>query len=419
MKIKIEDFDFKGRGFGRFENKAVFLDGGIIGDKVLASPIKEKKNYTEAKIIKILEPSPFRKNPTCPYYKNCGGCDFQELDYQKEIEWKTNKVKIDILKFSKEKINIPTTLKNDSTINYRNNIQLKVKDNKIGYFKKNSREIVDIKKCEIAKTQINNTIKILRNIKEVRKLTDIVIRQNEKEEVQVVLIGEKEINTNNILNKLLDIKLNSLYFNKKDKNKRYSDNFKKIYGEDYLEEEVLKNKFLISKESFFQVNKKQSEKLYLVAIDYLEINKDDIILDLYCGIGTTTLALAKQSKSVVGVEVIDRAIRDARLNAELNDIKNVRFITAKAEEIIDKLYESGFKPNKILLDPPRSGVDIKLIEQIKRLDVERIVYISCNPTTQARDIELLKSMYKLEKIQPVDMFSKTVHVECVVLMSRK
>ena len=419
MKIKIEDFDFKGRGFGRFENKAVFLDGGIIGDKVLASPIKEKKNYTEAKIIKILEPSPFRKNPTCPYYKNCGGCDFQELDYQKEIEWKTNKVKIDILKFSKEKINIPTTLKNDSTINYRNNIQLKVKDNKIGYFKKNSREIVDIKKCEIAKTQINNTIKILRNIKEVRKLTDIVIRQNEKEEVQVVLIGEKEINTNNILNKLLDIKLNSLYFNKKDKNKRYSDNFKKIYGEDYLEEEVLKNKFLISKESFFQVNKKQSEKLYLVAIDYLEINKDDIILDLYCGIGTTTLALAKQSKSVVGVEVIDRAIRDARLNAELNDIKNVRFITAKAEEIIDKLYESGFKPNKILLDPPRSGVDIKLIEQIKRLDVERIVYISCNPTTQARDIELLKSMYKLEKIQPVDMFSKTVHVETVVLMSRK
>ena len=419
MKIKIEDFDFKGRGFGRFENKAVFLDGGIIGDKVLASPIKEKKNYTEAKIIKILEPSPFRKNPTCPYYKNCGGCDFQELDYQKEIEWKTNKVKIDILKFSKEKINIPTTLKNDSTINYRNNIQLKVKDNKIGYFKKNSREIVDIKKCEIAKTQINNTIKILRDIKEVRKLTDIVIRQNEKEEVQVVLIGEREINTNNILNKLLDIKLNSLYFNKKDKNKRYSDNFKKIYGEDYLEEEVLKNKFLISKESFFQVNKKQSEKLYLVAIDYLEINKDDIILDLYCGIGTTTLALAKQSKSVVGVEVIDRAIRDARLNAELNDIKNVRFITAKAEEIIDKLYESGFKPNKILLDPPRNGVDIKLIEQIKRLDVEKIVYISCNPTTQARDIELLKSMYKLEKIQPVDMFSKTVHVETVVLMSRK
>lgn len=418
MEIKITDFDHKGRGFGRYEGKSVFLDGGVIDDIVQAEIIESKKKFDIAKITKIIKESKDRVASKCPYSKNCGGCDFLEYRYDLQTKWKKEKVSSDMEKIGEVYQKVEETIEMQNPYYYRNQIQLKVIDGKLGYYSKNSKSSVEIKKCIIAEEQINKTIPILLNWSGLKSVEEIIIRQNYLGELMIILITKNDVKKiNNLLNELLNLKLNSLFVNyRKNQKFRFGKEFKKIYGKDYLEDELFGLKFRLSPESFFQVNRTQTEKLYKTAIDYMDVKENDIIMDLYSGIGSISLLMAK-AKEVVGVEVVEAAVKNARINAEINEINNTRFIAGKVENVIDKLINEGTKFNKIMLDPPRAGVEESVLEKIKELKPQRIVYISCNPTTQARDLKILKD-YKIEKIQPVDMFCNTVHVECVVLMSK-
>ncbi|WP_036729049.1 23S rRNA (uracil(1939)-C(5))-methyltransferase RlmD [Peptoniphilus mikwangii] len=421
MEFLIRDFDFKGRGFAKYNEKAVFLDGGVIGDKVLAEIVEDKKKYSIAKISKILEPSPYRVKSKCPYIRKCGGCDFLEYDYEKQLEWKKEKVNNDMLRIGNIECKVENTIGMQYPYYYRNNIQLKVVDGKIGYFSKNSKDLISIKHCLIAGKEINRAIEILKNWKGLNSVDSIIIRENKLGELFIVLVTKSEIKkVNQLLSELLELKICGIFENKNTSNKfRFGREFKKLYGEDYLTDELCGFKFKLSPVSFFQVNTTQTEKLYQEAIDYLEINKQDIIFDLYCGIGTISLFAARNAKTVIGVEIVENAIEDARKNAEFNSVDNVRFICGKSEEILEKLLdEEKIIPNKIILDPPRAGLDEKLIKKLLEIMPEKISYISCNSSTQARDLKLLKEKYKIEKIQPVDMFCNSVHVETIVLLSK-
>lgn len=418
MEIKIIDFDHKGRGFGRYDGKSVFLDGGVIGDTVSFEVVESKKKFDVAKILDIVEESEDRVVSKCPYSKKCGGCDFLEYKYSMQKKWKRDNVSATMNKIGGIDTKVENTIGMENPFYYRNHIQLKVVDGKLGYFSKNSKTLVEVKRCIIAEKEINRAIEVLKNWKGLRSVDEIVIRQNKKAELMIVLITKNEVKkVNGLLSELLDLNLKSLFINyRKNERFRFGREFKKIYGEDYIEDELFGLKFRLSPESFFQVNRTQTEKLYNTAIEYMEIKPDDVIMDLYSGIGSISL-LMTDAKEVVGVEVVEAAVENARQNSELNNKHNTRFIAGRVEDTIDSLIKEGTKFNKIMLDPPRAGVDETVIEKINEIMPERIVYISCNPSTQARDLKLFKG-YKIEKIQPVDMFCNSVHCESVVLMTR-
>ena len=424
MKVKIIDYDFKGRGLAKTDQGLVFVDKAVIGDLLEVIVTKKTKKYANAKIAKIIDPSEDRVEAKCPYFKKCGGCDFLNYDYKKQIEWKKDKLIQDLKRIaaiSKIDKKLDKSIYMDQGYKYRNNIQLKVRENKIGYFSKDSNEFVPIKTCLLAEDPINQAIKALNEINNFYNITDLVIRSNYKGELMVILIADGKIkNTNTILNKLLDLKLVSLYENiNTNKRFRYGKNFRKIYGQDKIVDKINDLEFEISPQSFFQINRQQTEKLYNLAIDYLDPKEEDKILDLYCGVGSISLSAAEKSGEVLGVEILEEAIKNARKNAIINKIENANFVAEKSENIIEKISEKYQGINKIILDPPRSGLHKDLVEELlESKNIEKIVYISCNPATQARDLKKLKEKYEIENISLVDMFPNTVHVECIALIQR-
>ncbi|WP_138159659.1 23S rRNA (uracil(1939)-C(5))-methyltransferase RlmD [Peptoniphilus catoniae] len=421
MKLEIKDFDYKGRGFAKKDGKIYFVPGGIIGDSVEVQITEKKSKYSLAKINKIIEKSPDRVKAKCPYFKSCGACDFQNYNYQKQINWKKDKVKQDLFRIGDIDIEVEDTLAMKDPYFYRNNIQLKVVNGKIGYYEKTSDKLVEIDKCLVAENEINKTIAFLKTYKELKSLDEIVIRQNYLGEILVVLIGKSKLKyAADLIDQPKNLKIKSIYQNIRQNPKfRFGKEFIKVYGDDVLIDKLADYEFEISPSSFFQVNRSQTERLYQLAIDNLDLKKEDKVLDLYCGIGTISIAVAKFVNQVVGVEISKQAVENARKNAQRNEISNARFIAGKSEEIIDRLIEEGYKANKIILDPPRAGLDKKLITSLEKLGAEKISYISCNPSSQARDIKLLKKTYKVERVSPVDLFCHSVHVEALALLVKE
>lgn len=417
----IEDFDYKGRGITKIDGVPVFLDGGIIGDEVDFFITKEKKNYYNGKINKIIKKSNKRENSPCPYSDKCGGCDFLELKDDVELAWKHDLVKNNINKLGKISLQPKEILSSPENYKYRNNMQFQVKNGIIGLYEKNSRNITKIDYCLMQKDSANKVLNIVSKFKYLKDLKTIGIRTNYKDEIMLILVtNKKNLNLKSIIGDLLEANVKSFYVNYHNKSKtRYSDEFKLIFGEEYLEEKLMDLKFRISPKSFFQVNIPATESLYKKAIEYADIKPEDKIYDLYCGVGSISLCLAKKGAEVIGIEIVSQAVEDARKNAENNKL-NCRFIEGAAEEIILKLKEDEhIEPNKIIVDPPRKGLDENLVKFLIDNPVERLIYISCNPSTQARDLNLLKKKYKVEEITPVNLFPNTVHVETIVLMSRK
>ena len=421
VELEITDFDFKGKGVGKYEGRAVFLDKGIIGDIVEAKLTNEKKSYYKGHILKIKKESKDRIKSKCKYSDKCGGCDFLEYKYNLQEKWKEDKVKNDIRRIGGIETEVEEIVKMNNPYNYRNNIQLQVKDGKFGFFGKDSKELVEIDYCLNAKDSINNTIKILKNWGGLKNIKTISIRTNYKDEVMIVFITDTKVSKfNTLLPELIDSNIISVFENINKKSKyRFSNEFTKLYGEDYIIDKIGDLDFKLSPKSFFQVNPYQVEKLYKTAIDFLDINEKDEIFDLYCGIGTLSLMAAKKAKNVIGVEIVEDAIEDARENADINKINNARFIAGKSEIIIDKLIEEEkIIPNKVILDPPRGGLDESLINKLLEVEPDKISYISCNPSTQARDLALLKEKYIVKEVKPVDMFPNTVHVETIALIQK-
>ncbi|MFR7350141.1 23S rRNA (uracil(1939)-C(5))-methyltransferase RlmD [Peptoniphilus sp.] len=411
---EIVDLSHDGRGIVK-ENGVYFLDGGLIGDKVEYVVTNEKKK--QGRITKIIEKSKYRIESPCLYSDECGGCPLIELDYKKELEWKKSRVENAIRRIGKIDKKVEPIVENKNPFRYRNIVQLKVQDGKIGYFKKGTHEVLDIDDCKIAPEEIKDVIKILKNWNGLSSIEQAIIRVNYQGEMMVILgtrTGVKK--ENNLLEKLLDLKVISVYEDINRTRNHYGYELREIYKSKQMYEKIGKHKFIVEPGTFLQVNPYQVENLYNLAVKGLELEKTDRVMDLYSGIGTISLKMAEQVESVVAVESFEGSVEIARKNAGLNGIENVEFAHGKVEELTEELEK--YTVNKVLLDPPRAGAKEEALKTIIKLNPERIAYVSCNPSTLARDLQILGEKYKIEKIIPVDMFSHSSHVECIALIQR-
>ena len=406
MIVKVEKMDHQGRGIAKVNDKTVFIYNALPDELVDIRVIKENRRIMEAVVLKYIETSKKRINPICPYYLECGGCDLMHINYNDELEYKENKIRQIIEKFTTLSLQIIKPIVGNYSDNYRNKVTFHV-DGKIGYYSKKSFKIIDIDNCFIASNEINN---ILKNLKEINlnNIYEIVIRTSKyMNDKMIVLKINNYINEEEIIDKLKDIVDSIIIYQNKE--------YKTIYGKGFINDKIGDYTFKISPDSFFQVNTTQAKVLYDKVLEYLNPNKDENILDLYCGIGTIGIYVSKYVKSVKGIEINKYAVIDANYNKKINNVNNISFECLDASKV-DKIKD---KFDSIIVDPPRSGLDKKTINYLINSQAKKIVYVSCDPVTLARDLELLKDYYNVVELTPVDMFSNTYHVECVCVLEIK
>lgn len=442
--VDIVDIGQGGVGIGKYKGFTVFVEGGLIQDKVKVRISKSKKNYAVGDIVEILEKSPFRVDRICSDdLKDCGGCQIQELDYNKQLELKTNEVKQVISRIGKlENVEIHETIGMQSPCRYRNKAQFPIQNingsTAIGFYRKKSHDVIPTDICVIQHDINDKIIKIIKtyiqayNISIYNEMTHTGVLRHlvtkvgfTTNEVMVVLVA----NGTNLphLNELASVlqenipgfKTLVLNINKAKTNVILGKENKVIYGNGKINDYIGDLVFEISPLSFFQVNPIQTEVLYNKALEYAELEENDTVFDIYCGIGTISLFLAQKASKVYGIEIIEDAIKDAKINAKLNNLDNVEFYVGKAEEVVPKMYREGKSANVVVIDPPRKGCDEKVLDTIVSMKPDRVVYVSCNPSTLARDLAYLDERgYKCVEIQPVDMFPHTMHVETVAKLRR-
>ena len=443
--VDIVDIGQGGVGIGKYEGFTVFIEGGLIQDKVKVIISKSKKNYAVGDIVEIIEKSPFRVDRICSDdLKDCGGCQIQELDYNKQLELKTNEVKQVISRIGKlENVEIHETIGMQSPCRYRNKAQFPIQNingsTAIGFYKKKSHDVIPTDMCVIQHDINDKIIKIIKtyiqayNVSIYNETTHTGVLRHlvtkvgfTTNEVMVVLVA----NGTNLphLNELASVlKENILGFktlvlnvNKAKTNVILGKENKVIYGNGKINDYIGDLVFEISPLSFFQVNPVQTEVLYNKALEYAELKENDTVFDIYCGIGSISLFLAQKATKVYGIEIVEDAIKDAKINAKLNNLNNVEFYVGKAEEVVPKMYSEGKTANVVVVDPPRKGCDEKVLDTIVSMKPDRVVYVSCNPSTLARDLAYLDERgYKCVEIQPVDMFPHTMHVECCAKIVKK
>ncbi|MCL1858388.1 MAG: 23S rRNA (uracil(1939)-C(5))-methyltransferase RlmD [Oscillospiraceae bacterium] len=461
-KIKIIDLSSDGQGIGKIENFIVFTEKTIPGDFVEIKILKTNKTYGYGKLIKIISQSSDRIKSKCDIADKCGGCSLQYMNYNAQLNHKKKIVANCLERIGKFKnINniITKIIGMDNPYNYRNKAQFPVKEKAlqihknpvcsvdnpvdsvdIGFFSKRSHDIINLDNCNIS-NEINiaiiNIFKIFinQNINDFSPYNEInhtgLIRHiftrigfyTGEIMVCIVINGDNFFECKELIDKLSQIKgMTSimLNINKNKTNVILGDKNKILWGKDYITDYLCGKKFKISVNSFYQINPIQTEKLYNKIIEFANIDKTAICIDAYCGIGTISIILSPYIKKVYSIEIINQAVNDAKENAKLNNIKNAEFITGKSEEIIPELINNGENIDLLIVDPPRKGCDIKLIESIIKSKIKKLIYISCDPATLARDLNLLcETTYELKKVQPIDMFPHTMHVETVVLLHCK
>lgn len=442
--VTIEDIGANGEGIGKYQGYTLFIKNTAVGDKVLVKVMKAGKSYGYARLMEIIEPSAFRVSPICPIAGKCGGCQIMHLDYEKQLEYKEDKVRNCLTKIGGfDKITMEPIVGMDYPYYYRNKSQFPVGKNKegkvvIGFYASRTHSIIDTDHCYIGADVNIKIIKFMRSftekyniepydeVKHTGLLRHILTRMGYKTgEVMVCLvINGKDIPHKNKLveglRKIPGMKSICLNINTSNTNVILGEKVIKVWGETYIEDYIGKVKYRISPLSFFQVNPIQTEKLYNLALEYADLQGDEVVWDLYCGIGTISLFLAEKAKKVYGVEIIPQAIEDAKVNARINGIDNAEFYVGAAEEILPKKHkEENISADVIVVDPPRKGCDQKLLDTIISIAPKKVVYVSCDPATLARDLKYLhEGGYELKKVRPVDQFGHSVHVETIVLMSR-
>lgn len=396
MQVLVDKFDDFGQGITFVDDVITFVPNTIPGDIVDIKIVKKKKKYNVGKVINYIKLSKDRIDYKCPYFNKCGGCVLQSISYDATINFKLNKV---INLFNKYNLDIkPEIVKNPSDYNYRNKIKLMVIDGKIGYFETNSHTLVEINECIIASKAINKIIPLLKNFNIING--NIVIRCNLNDEILIIIESNDKLNIDiDVLKE--NIKLVGIVVNNKT-----------IYGDNFLIECINDIYYKISYDSFFQINPYVASKLFNIVKE--NIDKTDIVLDLYCGVGTLSLNAALNANEVIGVEIVPNAVLNAIYNAKINKINNTKFILNDAQDAVGKINK---KFDKIIIDPPRSGLTKKTIDTILTIMPKKIIYVSCDPNTLIRDILLLKDKYSIEKSYILDMFSYSYHVECICILN--
>ena len=442
--VDIIDNGFVGEGIAKIDGFTIFIPNAIKGEKVKILIVKVLTSHSFGKILEIIKKSEYRTESDCNTYKRCGGCNLRHIRYEETLKMKQNAVQSLVNKTLKTKTQVQETLGMENPYCYRNKAQYPVGIDKngkpiIGVFANRTHEIIPIQKCfiqnekseKLAKFVFNWIVKNNISIynEKTRKglirhiVTKIGIKTNEIMCVIVIngskIPNEQEL-VQEILEKFPEVKTIVKNINTKNTNVIMGKENINIYGNGYIEDILGEYKFKISPLSFYQVNPVQAEKLYNLGVEAAKIDKENVVFDLYCGIGTISLFMAKYAKKVYGIEIVEEAVNDAKENAVNNNINNVEFIAGDVENVLDELINlKNIIPDVIMVDPPRKGLDNKSIDNIIKILPKKVVYISCNPATLVRDLAKLEDVYEVKSIKPVDMFPFTSHVECVALMGRK
>ena len=445
VTLEIEDCGIDGEGIGKADGFTVFVKDAVIGDTVTAKIIKAKKNYGYGRLMEVLKPSPYRVEPKCEFARQCGGCQLQALSYEQQLVFKTNKVKGHLERIGGfTDIPMEPIIGMDELFHYRNKAQFPVGRNKegkivTGFYAGRTHNIIENRDCALG-------------VAENKEVLDRVIAHMEKygiepyneatgkglvrhvlirygyftKEVMVCLIlnGNKIPKEELLVKSLCEIPgMTSITINvnKKHSNVILGEEIRLLWGQEYITDRIGDISYQISPLSFYQVNPMQTQKLYAKALEYADLHGEETVWDLYCGIGTISLFLAQKAKFVRGVEIVPAAIENAKENAKLNGLENTEFFVGKAEEVLPREYKkNGVYADVIVVDPPRKGCDETLLETMVEMNPDRIVYVSCDSATLARDLKYLcERGYELRKVCPVDQFGMTVHVETVVLLSHK
>lgn len=444
VTLEIEDCGIDGEGIGKADGFTVFVKDAVIGDTVTAKIIKAKKNYGYGRLMEVLKPSPYRVEPKCEFARQCGGCQLQALSYDQQLVFKTNKVKGHLERIGGfTDIPMEPIIGMDELFHYRNKAQFPVGRNKegkivTGFYAGRTHNIIENRDCALG-------------VAENKEVLDRVIAHMEKygiepyneatgkglvrhvlirygyftKEVMVCLIlnGNKIPKEELLVKSLCEIPgMTSITINvnKKRSNVILGEEICLLWGQEYITDRIGDISYQISPLSFYQVNPMQTQKLYAKALEYADLHGQETVWDLYCGIGTISLFLAQKAKFVRGVEIVPAAIENAKENAKLNGLENTEFFVGKAEEVLPREYKkNGVYADVIVVDPPRKGCDETLLETMIEMNPDRIVYVSCDSATLARDLKYLcERGYELRKVCPVDQFGMTVHVETVVLLSK-
>lgn len=433
--IDITDVTNEGNGVGRYEGMAVFVPLTAVGDKALVKAIKVKKSYAIGKLIKIINPSEYRIDNDCEAFKSCGGCVFRHISYEAECCLKENKVYEAVKRIGGVDLKPSPIISADNIKGYRNKAQYPVSaEGKAGFFAFHSHRIIPCTDCSLQPTIFSEILKVTEDwIKEnnisiyseeshsglLRHIYLRIAEANNQIMFTAVINGDELPFKDKLIDKLKlvcgdSLKSVQLNINKEDTNVILGKKCKVIYGEPYITDVLCGVSVRLSPLSFYQVNRSMAEKLYKKAAEYAEPQNKNI-LDLYCGAGTIGLSMARSAKSIIGVEIIPQAIEDAKFNASENGIENAQFLCSDAAKAAEELAKRYIKPDVVIVDPPRKGCSSELIETITdKFCPERVVYVSCDPATLARDIKLFcEKGYNLMEYTPVDLFPRTAHVECV------
>lgn len=442
IPLKIKRMGINGEGIGFYKKQLVFVPGALKGEEVFCQVTKVERNFAEARLLKVNKASKFRVNPRCPIYEECGGCQIMHLRYDKQLEFKADLLKQALKKFQPqgfEKYDIRPTIGMEKPEHYRAKLQFQTRlfknQVKAGLYAEGSHHLVQLDNClvqdQVTQAIVNDVAQLLQkynlpiyNERRIAGVRTVMVRRGQASgQVQLILVTSKSLDFSRLIEELTDkypaIRTVAVNLNKSKSSEIYGEETRIVWGQESISEEVLDYHFALSPRAFYQLNPEQTQQLYSQAVQALDVNESDNLIDAYCGVGTIGFAFADKVKSVRGMDIIPQAIADAKKNAKALGFDNTYYEAGKAEDIIPRWYREGYRANALIVDPPRTGLDNKLLATILKYQPEKMVYVSCNVSTLARDLVKLVKVYDVKYIQSVDMFPHTARTEAVVKLVRK
>ena len=436
--VTIEGYGEGGMGVARIDGRVVFVHGALRGEKCRVLILKTLKSVAFAKVLEVIEPSSERITPDCPYFPRCGGCTYRHIRYEEELRLKKQRVQDNLSRIGGSDVTVEEILGARDTLHYRNKAQYPVsKDGAVGFYRARTHEVIECEHCLLVKPEAAAAAEALREYMQSCRVAGydektgrglvrhLYVRSNAAGEslVCVLVNGDKLPKEDRLVTLLRDAcpKCTGIVLgtNTKKGNVILGDRYRTLWGSDRLEDTLCGKTFRLSVPSFYQVNRVQAERLYAKAIEFAGLTGQETVLDLYCGAGTITLALSDHAKKVLGAEIVPEAIDDARENAARNGVKNAEFFCGDASDVAKKLARENLRPDVITVDPPRKGLAADVVESIAEMQPQRVVYVSCDSATMARDVKRLADLgYTAQRACAVDMFPRADHIETVVLLSK-